>query len=318
MSQAIGEVQHTSSPGFYSRVFLAPKPDGSFRPIIDLKVLNQYLEVPSFKMETLFSIAAALRPREWIIKTDLTDAYHHILRHPHIHKHFWFVTNSVTYQFQVLLFSLFTAPHEFTRTLPPVVQLLRSWGIQIKALDSPCQLSITGSGSCTENFAVTTVTGVNGQLGQMSTCSLTTSGFSWPPLRGTSISDHSTGILLQKCHSSVSNSPPVHLTHIVYHQFNAHHAPFIHRGLLHLCFLQLWLSSHGKQAGRPWEFPLDLDQEFLFRLQWFTHPKITQGVPRIQNQTSSSSRTPLCPDGEPAGKTPTYQDLGMQSSRTVT
>ena len=57
-SQAIEEVQNTSSPAFYSRLFFVPKPYGSFCPIIDLKVLNQYLEVPSFKMEILFSIAA--------------------------------------------------------------------------------------------------------------------------------------------------------------------------------------------------------------------------------------------------------------------
>ena len=61
-SQAIEEVQDTSSPEFYSRLFFVPKPYGSLCPIIDLKVLNQYLEVPSFKMEILFSIAAVTTP----------------------------------------------------------------------------------------------------------------------------------------------------------------------------------------------------------------------------------------------------------------
>ena len=49
----------TLSPGYYRRLFLVPKPNGSFRPIINLKKLNLFLEIPSFKMETLFSIVAA-------------------------------------------------------------------------------------------------------------------------------------------------------------------------------------------------------------------------------------------------------------------
>ena len=74
VSQAIEEVMDITSPRYYSRLFLVPKPDGSFRPIIDLKKLNQFLIVPSFKMETLFSIIAALQPQEWITKIDLKDA----------------------------------------------------------------------------------------------------------------------------------------------------------------------------------------------------------------------------------------------------
>ena len=132
-SQAIEEVQDTSSPAFYSRLFFVPKPNGSFCPIINLKVLNQYLEVPSFKMQILFSIAAVLLTWEWMIKIDLKDAYPHIIVPPNIHKYFWLVVNSVTYQLGALPFGLFTAPREFTKTLAPVVQLLGSWGIQIQA-----------------------------------------------------------------------------------------------------------------------------------------------------------------------------------------
>ena len=100
-SQATEEVQDTSSPAFYGRLFFVPKPDGSFCPIIDLKVLNQYLEVPSFKMEILFSIAAVLPPREWMIKIDLKDANPHIIVPPNIHKYFRLVVNSVTYHFHL-------------------------------------------------------------------------------------------------------------------------------------------------------------------------------------------------------------------------
>ena len=124
LSQAIEEVMDTTSPGYYSRLFLVPKPDGTFRPIIDLKKLNQFIVVPSFKMKTLFSIIASLQPNEWITKIDLKDAYHHILVHVNIRKYFRFVVAGTVYQFRVLPFGLSTAPREFTKTLAPVVLLL--------------------------------------------------------------------------------------------------------------------------------------------------------------------------------------------------
>ena len=84
-------------------------------------------------METLFSIIAALQPQEWITKIDLKDAYHHILVHVNIWKYFRFVVAGVVYQFRVLPFGLSTAPREFTKTLAPVVQLLRTQGIRVHA-----------------------------------------------------------------------------------------------------------------------------------------------------------------------------------------
>ena len=90
----------TSSLGYYSRLFLVPKPDGSFRPIIDLMKLNLFLEIPSFNVETLFSLIAALQPQEWITKIDLKDAYHHILVHVNIRKYFRFFIAGKTYQFR--------------------------------------------------------------------------------------------------------------------------------------------------------------------------------------------------------------------------
>ena len=133
LSWAIEEVMDTTSPGYYSRLFLVPKPDGSFRPIIDLNKLNQFIVVSSFKMETLFSIIAALQPQEWITKIDLKDAYHHIMVHVNIRKYFRFVVAGIVYQFRVLPFGLSTAPREFTKTLAPVIQLLRSQGIHVHA-----------------------------------------------------------------------------------------------------------------------------------------------------------------------------------------
>ena len=67
-----------------------------------LKFLKRYLKVPSFKMETLFSLTTALHPRQWTVEVDFKDAYHPIMVHPNIRKYFWCVIDSKSYQFQAL------------------------------------------------------------------------------------------------------------------------------------------------------------------------------------------------------------------------
>ena len=49
---AIEKVENVKSPGFYSRLFLVPKPQQRWRPVIDLSRLNKFLLVERFKMET--------------------------------------------------------------------------------------------------------------------------------------------------------------------------------------------------------------------------------------------------------------------------
>ena len=71
-------VKDTSSPGFYSCLFLVDKRDGGSRSVIDLSILNTYLEPMKFKTETTSSIVAALRQGEWTMSIDLKDAYFHI------------------------------------------------------------------------------------------------------------------------------------------------------------------------------------------------------------------------------------------------
>ena len=50
---AIERVENVKSLGFYSRLFLVPKPHQRWRPVIDLSRLNTFLHVEKFKMETV-------------------------------------------------------------------------------------------------------------------------------------------------------------------------------------------------------------------------------------------------------------------------
>ena len=47
---------NTPSAGFYSTLFLVPKKDGGQRPVINLKVLNQFVRAQHFKMEGIHTL----------------------------------------------------------------------------------------------------------------------------------------------------------------------------------------------------------------------------------------------------------------------
>ena len=72
-------VENLKPFGFYSRLFLVPKPHQLWRPVIDLSRLNIFLLVERFKMQTPESIRASLIPGEWVSLIDLSD----LSSHPH-------------------------------------------------------------------------------------------------------------------------------------------------------------------------------------------------------------------------------------------
>ena len=89
---AIKRVENVKSLGFYSRLFLVPKPHQRWRPVIDLSRFNTFLHVEKFKMETRESIRTSLVPGEWVSSIDLSDAYLHIPIHPNSRKYLRFAT----------------------------------------------------------------------------------------------------------------------------------------------------------------------------------------------------------------------------------
>ena len=113
----IERVENVKSFGFYSRLFLVPKPHQRSRPVIDLSRLNTFLLVERFKMETPESIRASLIPGEWMSSIDLSDAYLHIPIHPNSRR---FFHRSQVFQFTSLPFGLATAPQVFTMLVKEV------------------------------------------------------------------------------------------------------------------------------------------------------------------------------------------------------
>ena len=107
---AIERVDNVKSLGFYSRLFLVPKPHQRWRPVIDLSRLNTFLFIERFKMETSENIRASLIPRKWVSSIDLADAYHHIPIHPNSRKYLRFCHKSQVFQFIYLPFRLGHSP----------------------------------------------------------------------------------------------------------------------------------------------------------------------------------------------------------------
>ena len=75
------EIARDPGPGFYSRLFLVEKATGGWRPVIDLSHLNDFVQLTSFKMETVASVLLSIREGDFLASLDLKDAYFQIPIH---------------------------------------------------------------------------------------------------------------------------------------------------------------------------------------------------------------------------------------------
>ena len=117
---------------YYSTYFVVPKKDGGLRPILNLKYFNLSVWKTSFKMETLLSIIAVMRPQQWMASVDLKDTYFYV---PVVAAHHQFLRFSwlgMSYQFRIP-FGLSSAPQVFTKTLAPLIAWLRLLRVQLYA-----------------------------------------------------------------------------------------------------------------------------------------------------------------------------------------
>ena len=60
-------------PGFYSHLFVVPKPGGSWRPVFDLSTLNKYLHPIKFHMETAQGLRCSINRNDLAVSLDLSD-----------------------------------------------------------------------------------------------------------------------------------------------------------------------------------------------------------------------------------------------------
>lgn len=123
--QAIEVVRDTASPGFYSHLFVVPKPGGRWRPVIDLSTLNGYVTAPHFRMETARSVRSSVKANEFAISLDLSDAYLHVPIADSSRRYLRFAIDDVVYAFTAMPFGLNLSPWVFTRIMESVMTYVR-------------------------------------------------------------------------------------------------------------------------------------------------------------------------------------------------
>ena len=128
---AVEQVMNKTSLSFFNRLFLVPKPNNKWRPILDLSNLNPFLKTEKFKMETPETIRTSLQGGEWVTSIDFKDAYFHIPIQEQSRKYLRFHVQGQTYQFKALPFGLSTAPLEFTVIAKEVKLMATCQGIRI-------------------------------------------------------------------------------------------------------------------------------------------------------------------------------------------
>lgn len=127
---AISQVDN-SLKGFVSQIFLVPKPDSAWRPVINLKSLNRYVIPHHFKMESIRTIKGVLQKDDWLIKLDLKDAYLTIPIAQTQRPLLRFSWDKEMWEFKVLPFGLSSAPWVFTKVTKPISSVLRRLGIRL-------------------------------------------------------------------------------------------------------------------------------------------------------------------------------------------
>lgn len=114
---------------YISKFFLADKPNGKKRFILNLKEFNYFVCCPHFKMEDFRTVLKLIRKGCFMSTLDLKDAYFLVSVHTEHRKYLRFLFDNALFEFTCLPFGLSSAPFCFTKLMKPVLKELRSQGI---------------------------------------------------------------------------------------------------------------------------------------------------------------------------------------------
>ena len=115
---------------YVSNIFIVPKPNGRFRPIINLKFLNQFIHFEHFKQETFKTVLELIQLLDFFTSIDMKNAYFSVSVHPFFRRFLKFIWNGQLYHFVCVPFGLSPAPRLFTKILRPIFAWFRLHGIR--------------------------------------------------------------------------------------------------------------------------------------------------------------------------------------------
>ena len=146
-----GEQKCSGTGSKPNRLFLVPKPNNQWIPVLDLSTLNTFLNTEPFKMETPETIRTSLQVGEWVTSIDFKDAYFHIPIHSQSRKYMRFHIQGQSYQFKALPVGLSTAPMEFTVVAKEVKLMALQRGIKIHQYLDDCLVRATSHQNCLQH-----------------------------------------------------------------------------------------------------------------------------------------------------------------------
>ncbi|XP_068674488.1 uncharacterized protein [Montipora foliosa] len=148
--------------GFVSNVFVRPKKDGTYRMILNLKSLNEFVVYQHFKMNNILTALKLMRPKCFMASVDLKDAYYSVPKASEDRKFLSFEWKGDYYQYTCLPNGLACAPRLFTKILKPIYAHLHSVGhVSMGHIDdsflvgytrSACELNIQHTVECFDSL----------------------------------------------------------------------------------------------------------------------------------------------------------------------
>ena len=144
-----GAIEHSKfeSGQFVSNIFIVPKPNGKYRPIINLRYLNYFVHYEHFKQETFKVVLDLIQEQDFFCSIDLQEAYFSVPINKNFQKFLKFMWNGHLFHFKCLPFGLSSAPRIFTKLLKPIYAWFRQQCIR-------CAYYIDDSLNMDKNFQV--------------------------------------------------------------------------------------------------------------------------------------------------------------------
>ena len=124
-----------------------PKPNGKYRPIINLRYLNFFIKYKRFKQETFKLILDLIQEEDFFTSIDLQEAYFSVAISIQFFQYLKFMWDSQLFHFVCLPFGLASVPKVFTRIVRPIYAWFRQQYIR-------CAYYIDDSLNMDRNFQV--------------------------------------------------------------------------------------------------------------------------------------------------------------------